>query len=315
MPAQQTHTSPYSEHRIPGEHFALRQRVWLSRGVVALCHWRLKHILRRCDPLDLPLANFLKEQIAAEAESADSLKRLDWSFQSGGGIEFAAREYDQLLSRVLPSALGRTGEGLLDRDVALHFVEILNSERQSFFSRILEGLADGLAENRLRVESDRSVERLRLVRTILLPPPQSSKPVSMPPTAEGSRAGSSDRRSWVVSVSAQVNRLKELQRASPSGTPPADLRRPLVTELMRDLEKAASDAGRSDEPLAMRFIQELAHLRKDGTRNLEDLLGVARVALAWLMGGHTRRRLLKSAVAQNVGAAPTGGPPFSGAAP
>jgi len=73
--------------------------------------------------------------------------------------------------------------------------------------------------------------------------------------------------------------------------------------MMRDLEGAASDASSSDEPLARRFIQELADLRKDGTRNLEDLLGVARVALAWLMGGHTRRSLLKSAAPKNVGAA------------
>jgi len=305
MPAPQTHTSLHSEHRLPGEHFALRQRVWLSRGVVALCHWRLEHILRHCGPLDLPLANFLKEQIAAEEESADSLKRLDWSFQSGGDVAFAAKEYDQLLSRVLPSALSRTGEGLMDRDAALHFVEILEAERQSFFSRILEGQSDGPAENSLREESDRSAERLRLVRTILLPPPRSSERVSMSPTAEDRRAGASDRRSWVSRVSAQVNRLRELQRASPSTAPLDDLRRPLVTDLLRDLEGAASDAGRSDEPLAGRFIQELAGLRTDGSPNLDDLLGVARVALAWLMGGQTRRRLLQSADAQNVGAGRT----------
>jgi len=306
MPAPQAHTSHPLEHRRPGENFALRQRVWLSRGVVALCQWRLEHLLRHCDPSDLPLASFLKEQIAAEEESADSLKRLDWSFQSGGDVSFAAKEYDQLLSRILPSALSRTGEGLMDRDAALHFVEILDAERQSFFSRILEGLFDGPAEDSLRAESDRSAERLRLVRTILLPPPRSSEPVSIPPTAEGRRAGASDRRAWVVCVSAQVNRLRELQCASPSSTPQADLWRPLVMELLGDLEGAAADARGSDEPLARRFIQELADLQKDGTRNLEDILGMARVALAWLMGGHTRRTLLKDAAAQISGAAPSG---------
>ena len=50
-----------------------RQWVWLSRGLVALCQWRLEHILHHSDPLDLPLEKFLKEQIAAEEESADSL--------------------------------------------------------------------------------------------------------------------------------------------------------------------------------------------------------------------------------------------------
>ena len=303
MPAPQVRTSHPSEHRRAGENLALRQRVWLSRGVVALCQWRLEHILRHCDPSDLPLASFLKEQIAAEEESADSLKRLDWSFQSGGDVTFAAKEYDQLLSRVMPSALGRTGEGLMDRDAALHFVETLETERQAFFSRILEGLSDGPAEDRLRVESDRSEDRIRLVRTIVLPPPQSSEPVLMPPTAAGHRSGSSDRRSWVIRVSAQVNRLREVQSATPSTTPLSDLGKPLVSDVLRDLEGAASDAGSSDEPLARRFIHELADLQKDGARDLDDLLGVARVALAWLMSGHTRRSLLKSAAPQNVGVA------------
>ena len=300
MLAKQAPTPLHSERRSPGEDFAPQQRVWLSRGVVALCQWRLEYILRHCDPLDLPLAHFLKERIAAEEESADSLKRLDWSLPGGGDVEFAAKEYDQLLSRVLPSALGRAGEGLMDRDAALHFVETLDTERQSFFSRILDGLPDGLAEDRLKAESDRSVERLRLVRTILLPPPKSSEPVPKPPTAEGRRAGASDRRSWVVSVTARVNQLRELHRASPSDA--LRTSRPLVTELLRDLEGAASDAGSSDEPLARRFMQEFADLRKEGTRKLEDILGVARVALAWLMGGHTRRSRLKSAAAQKVNA-------------
>lgn len=303
MPAQQARTTHHLEHRRPGENLALRQRVWLSRGVVALCQWRLEHILRHCDPSDLPLVSFLKEQIAAEEESADSLKRLDWSFQSGGDVTFAAKEYDQLLSKVMPSALGRTGEGPMDRDAALHFVEILDGERQAFFSRILEGLSDGPAEDRLRAESDRSVDRLRLVRTILLPPPQSSAPVPMAPTAAGRRAGSSDRRSWVIRVSAQVNRLREVRSATPSTTPLSDLGRALVSDVLRDLEGAASDAASSHEPLAGRFIQELTELQKDGARDLDDLLGVARVALAWLMSGHTRRSLLKSAAPQNVGAA------------
>ncbi|HLF07114.1 MAG TPA: hypothetical protein VI893_08105 [Thermoplasmata archaeon] len=300
MPVQRMHPSQHSERRSTGQPFAPRQRVWLSRGVVALCHWRLEHILRHCDPLDLPLANFLKEQIAAEEESADSLKRLDWSLHDGGDLDFAAKEYDQLLSGILPSAFRRTGEGLMDREAALHFVEILDAERNSFFAQLPEGPSEDLAADRLRVESDRSAERLRLVRTILLPPPQSSEPLSKPPTAEGRRAGASDRRSWVVSVSARVNQLRELHRASPSDAPGTT--RPLVTDLLRDLEGAASDAGGSDEPLARRFLREFADLRKEGTRNLEDILGVARVALAWLMGGHTRRSRLRTAAAQKVNA-------------
>lgn len=298
MPVQRMHPQQL-ERRNSGEPLAPRQRVWLSRGVVALCHWRLEHILRHCDPLDLPLADFLKEQIAAEEESADSLKRLDWSLHDGGDLEFAAKEYDQLLSRVLPSAYSRTGE-VMDRDAALHFVETLDAERNSFFAQILEGPSGSLAVDRLKAESDRSAERLRRVKTVLLPPPRSSKSVSNPATAEGRRAGASERRSWVASVSARVNQLRELRRASPSDVPGTT--RPLVTELLRDLEGAAADAHTSDEPLARRFLREFEELRKEGARNLDEILGVARVALAWLMGGHTRRSRLKTAAAQKVNA-------------
>ena len=65
-----------------------------------------------------------------------------------------------------------------------------------------------------------------------------------------------------------------------------------MTDLLRDMAGAAGDADRSDEPLAKRFVGEFAGLRKDGTRNLEDILSAARIALAWLMGGHTRRSRL-----------------------
>jgi hypothetical protein len=308
MPAQdQAQSSMLSERRSLGGEFAPQQRVWVSRGVVALCQCRLEYILDRCNPSDLPLANFLKEQIAAEEESADSLKRLDWALHRDGDVEFCSKECDQLLSRFLPSAFSRSGDGVMDRDAALHFVEILEAERQSFFSRILDGLSDDASGVRLRAESDRSADRLRLVRTILLPPPQTSGPSSMPPMAEGCRAAAIDRRSWAVSVSGQVNRLRELHRAShstaigtASGVPPADLWRPVVTDLLRDLTGAAGDADRSDEPLAKRFIREFADLRRVGTRNLEDILSVARVALAWLMGGHTRRSTLKVAAAEKV---------------
>jgi hypothetical protein len=300
MPVQRMHPSQQLERRSSNEPLAPRQRVWLSRGVVALCHWRLEHILRHGDPSDLPLADFLKEQIAAEEESADSLKRLDWSLHDGDDLEFVAKEYDQLLSRVLPSAYSRTGEGHMDRDAALHFVETLYAERNSFFAKILEGPSSEPAVDRLRAESDRSAERLRLVQTILLPPPQSSEPVSKPPTSEGRRAGASERRSWVVSVSARVNQLRQIRRASPSDAPGTT--RPLVAELLRDLEGAAADAHASDEPLARRFLREFGDLRKEGARNLDEILGVARVALAWLMGGHTRRSRLKTTAAQKVNA-------------
>jgi hypothetical protein len=267
--------------------------------VVALCLCRLEHILDHCNPSDLPLASFLKDQIAAEEESADALKRLDWTLRRDGDLEFCSQEGDQLLTRFLPSAFGRCGEGLMDRDAALHFVEILETERQSFYFRILEGPPDDLSKDRLKAESDRSADRLRLVRTILLPPPQSVEPASTPSTA-------ADRRSWVVTVSGQVNRLRELHRpcpaTAPAGLPPADFWRPIVTELLRDLAKAARDAERSDEPLARRFVREFADLRKEGTCNLEDTLGVARVALAWLTGGHTRRSRSKNASAQNADA-------------
>jgi hypothetical protein len=314
MPAQPSvHTSAHSERRSLGGDFAPRQRVWLSRGLVALCLWRLEHILHHCNPLDLPLSNFLKEQIAAEEESAENLKRLDWSLHRSGDVEFSSKECDQLLSRLLPSAFIRPGEGLMDRDAALHFVEILEAERQSFFSRILDGLSDDLSGNRLKAELDRSSDRLRLVRTILLPPPQSSEPVSTHSTAEGRCTGAVDRRFWVMTVSGQVNRLRGLHRASYTvanaatlGAPTTDLWRPAVTDLLRDLAGAAGDAIRSDEPLAKRFVQEFADLRRDGTRNLEDILSVARVALAWLMGGHTRRSRLKSAMANEVAASTPG---------
>ncbi len=293
----------------PGVTFAPRQWVWLSRGLVALCQWRLEHLLHHSDPLDLPLEKFLKELIAAEEESADSLKRLDWALPRGDEAVFCSTDCDQLLTRILPSAFIRCGEGFMDREAALHFVEILESERHAFFSQILETKCADLSETRLKVESDRSADRLRLVRTILLPPAQSSRPVTMPPTAEYHSAGAIGRRSWVVAVSGQINRLKELRRAAafpgmnlPVSDLPFDLWRPVVIDLMRDMAGAAGDAEESDEPLAARFIREFADLRSRGTRDLEDLLGVARVALAWLMCGHSRRSTLRSAIVETIAA-------------
>jgi hypothetical protein len=290
-----------------GGEFPPRQRVWLSRGLVALCQWRLEHILHHCDPVDLPLEKFLKEQIAAEEESADSLKRLDWSLSKGDDVVFCSKECDQLLSMFLPSAFSRFGEGFLNREAALHFVEILESDRHSFFSHILEGLSDDLFGTRLKAESDRSADRLRLVRTILLPPAQSSEVVSMVAIAEGRCDGAIDRRSWIIAVSGQINRLKELQCAdhspaedsSGNGTP-SEIRMSLILELTRELSGAARVADGSDEPLAKRFIEEFAELRDLKTRDLESILGVARVALAWLLCGHTRRCPLRSATASTL---------------
>jgi hypothetical protein len=165
-------TEARSGHPSLGRDFVPLQRVWLSRGLVALCLWRLEQILQHCNPLDHPLAGFLKAQIAAEEESADSLKQLDLALHRSGPVEFCSEECDQLLSQFLPSAFNRSGEGLMDRDAALHFVEILESERQSFFFVMLDGLSEDPPGSRLKAESERSGDRLRLVRTILLPPPQ-----------------------------------------------------------------------------------------------------------------------------------------------
>jgi hypothetical protein len=164
--------SEHSEHQCLGDEFGPIQRVWLSRGLVALCLWRLEQILQHCNPLDLPLAIFLKAQIAAEEESANSLKKLDLALHRSGHVEFCSEECDQLLSRFLPSAYNRSGEGLMDRDAALHFVEILETERQSFFFLMLDGLSEDPPGSRLKAESEQSGDRLRLVKTILLPPPQ-----------------------------------------------------------------------------------------------------------------------------------------------
>jgi len=171
-------TGVHSESRRLGGDFLPLQRVWLSRGLVALCLWRLEQILRHCNPLDLPLADFLKAQIAAEEESALSLKQADLALHRSGREEFRSKECDQLLSRFLPSAFNRSGEGLMDRDAALHFVEILEAERQSFFFVMLDGLSNDPPGDRLKVESEHSADRLQLVRTILLPPPRSRSPGS-----------------------------------------------------------------------------------------------------------------------------------------
>ena len=165
-------TAVHSESRRLGVDFVPLQRVWLSRGLVALCLWRLEQILRHCNPLDHPLATFLKAQIAAEEESAESLRQLDLALHRSGHVEFCSEECDQLLSRFLPSAFNRSGEGLMDREAALHFVEILEAERQSFFFVMLDGLSDDPPGDSLRVESEQSADRLHLVQTILLPPPQ-----------------------------------------------------------------------------------------------------------------------------------------------
>jgi len=300
-----------SEARQLGAEFAPRQRVWLSRGVVALCQWRLEHILHHCDPLDLPLAKFLKEQIAAEEESADSLKRLDWALPRNSEVVFCSKECDQLLSVFLPSAFSRFGEGFLDRDVALHFVEILESDRHSFFSHVLEGLSDDLSGNRLKAESERSADRLRLVRTIVLPPAQSSEESAELTMTQGRCDSAIARRSWVVAISDQINRLKELHRAAHSATEvaselamPPEIWRPLVITLIRTLAAPARVADGSDEPLARRFIREFAEVRAHDPGNMENILGVARVALAWLMCGHTRRSHLPSAAEPDRNASP-----------
>ena len=93
----------------------------------------------------------------------------------------------------------------------------------------------------------------------------------------------------MLAISGQVNRLRELRRRSPSG----DAGRPVTTDLMAELDRVARDASRSDEVLAERLVREFADLQRSGTRNLEDILGMARVALAWLMSGQTRRVLIK----------------------
>jgi len=283
------------ERRSFGVEFAPRQRVWLSMGLVALCQWRLEHILHHCDPLDLPLEKFLKQQVAAEEESADSLKRLDWNLPRGDDVVFCSKECDQLLSELLPSAFCRFGEGLLNREAALHFVDILESDRHSCFSLLLEGLSDGLARTCLKAESDRSAERLHLVRTIVLPPAQSTAAPTILTQEAGPGDGAVDRRSWVIAVSGQINRLRELHRAFHSAVadaaeagPSSDLWMSLATDLTRDLAGVARVADGSEEPLAKRFIQAFAELRTHGTRTPEDILGVARVALAWLMCGHAR---------------------------
>jgi len=167
-----SYASWHSDRRRLWGDFVPLQRVWLSRGLVALCLWRLEQILQQCNPLDLPLANFLKAQIAAEEESAESLKKLDLALHRNGYVEFCSKECDQLLSRLLPSAFNRSGGGLLDREAALHFVEILEAERQSFFILMLDGLSEDPPGSRLKAESEQSGDRLRLVKTILLPPPQ-----------------------------------------------------------------------------------------------------------------------------------------------
>ena len=170
---RRSQTSVHSDRRTSVGDFGPLQRVGLSRGLVALCLWRLEQILQHCNPLDLPLANFLKAQIAAEEESAGSLKKLDFALHRNGQVKFRSEDYDPLLTRFLPSAFKRSGEGLMDRDAALHFVEILEADRQSFFFLMLEGLSEDPPWSRLKAESDQSGDRLRLVKTVLLPPPQS----------------------------------------------------------------------------------------------------------------------------------------------
>jgi len=167
----QSPTAMHSERLSVGADFDPLQRVWLSRGLVALCMRRLEQILQHCNPLDHPLATFLKAQIAAEKESAESLKKLDLALHRSGNVEFRSEKCDHLLSRFLPSAFNRSGEGLMDREAALHFVEILEAERQSFFFLMLDGLSDDPPGDRLKVESEQSEHRLRLVQTIVLPQP------------------------------------------------------------------------------------------------------------------------------------------------
>ena len=96
------------------------------------------------------------------------------------------------------------------------FVGILESDRHTFFSQIFEAKLPGLSEARRRRNRIGARTVFSLVRTILLPPAQSSGPVPIPPVAEYRCAGAIDRRSWVVAVSGEINRLRELQRTSPS---------------------------------------------------------------------------------------------------
>lgn len=181
-------TSLKSERRTVGEDFDPVQRVWLSRGVVSLCLWRLEQILRLCNPLDHPLAHFLKAQIAEEEECADSLKQLDMALHRSIHAMFCSEEYDAHLSGFFPSAFSRSGEGRMDREAALHFVELLEVERHFFFTNILEGLSEDPPGSQLKAESTHSADRLHLVRTILLPPANSLDSTSPPITIDGHSA-------------------------------------------------------------------------------------------------------------------------------
>ena len=148
-----------------------KELILLCRGALGLCQGRLEYILENVDPSDGSLCALLEGIVAEEVETVGDFRELDWrmSFIPVQNFDFA--EADSILNKHFASALSMFGEGALNRDQALYFVEILEKERSEFFRVIADAnAADGSARVFFR-EYERGLRWIEALRTVILPPP------------------------------------------------------------------------------------------------------------------------------------------------
>ena len=151
-----------------------KELILLCRGALGLCQGRLKYILENADPSDGPLCALLEGIVAEEAETVGDFRELDWRMPFIPDQTFDFAKGDSVLKKHFASALSMFGEGALNRDQALYFVEILEKERSEFFRVIADAnAADGSARVFSR-EHERGLRRIEALRTIVLSHPASA---------------------------------------------------------------------------------------------------------------------------------------------
>ena len=129
---------------------------------------RLRAILDRTDPHDVPLRRYLLELSAQQEERLKETERFD--SRVGGPVYWRPDEAKtkRLLKRFFPSVSQGLGAGHVNRETAMHFVERLEEEVTRFYHVLATRAPDDDSRGFLTKEAEGEESRLKHNREVLL---------------------------------------------------------------------------------------------------------------------------------------------------
>lgn len=125
---------------------SLRILVALAREAGASCAHRLETILGSADPDDPPLRRYLAQVVAEQKACLEEIQRFEREALSFVPWAPGEKRTRGLVQQFFPSLSKKMGEGALNREGALYFVECLEAEEAVF----LRGLAERAPDDRSR---------------------------------------------------------------------------------------------------------------------------------------------------------------------